>query len=199
MPVSRREGRLTIGLYNSYDRNRFTEAHRRTLARAGAVAAAFHCNLVTFAFPYHLMDPEDASLAKDPRRIAARVARSTTIGAAGTYFTDLAEAGRFHVEGDPGKGFPPQYGTPVLATSRVEGAASATGEALASRLSSGESLLLVVGIGPHGFPRSLEKVVRDRWDLTGRGMSLETCTALSAAPAILTTHLLHMRDLSHGA
>jgi len=46
------QGRMTIGLYNSYDRVKFHEAHRRALARAGPVALAFDANLATFGFPY---------------------------------------------------------------------------------------------------------------------------------------------------
>lgn len=197
-----RRGRLTLGLYNSYDRTRFAEAHRRALARAGTVAAAFDCNLVVFGFPFdrlRLESGDDETDLKDPRAVARLVAASTTIGEGGRYFVDLAEAGRFHLEDIPGKGFPPQYGTPVLSTRRVPTDESETSLGLARRLHHGESLLLVIGLGPHGFPKSLEKVVPARWDLTGQGMSLETCTALSAGPAILHTHLEHLAtdDTAH--
>ncbi len=184
-----RHGRVTLGIYNSYDRTRFAEAHRRALARAGAVAAAFGCNLVTFGFPFDRLDAPDVA-ARDTRSIARLVADSTTIGEGGRYFVELADAGRFHIEDMPGRGFPPQYGAPVLATSRVAPGEGVTAAGLAARLARGESILLIVGLGPHGFPASLEKIVRDRWDITGRGLSLETCTAMSAAPAILHA-LLH--------
>jgi hypothetical protein len=45
-------GRLTLGLYNSYDARRFLEAHRRALVRAAPLALAFDANLATFGFPY---------------------------------------------------------------------------------------------------------------------------------------------------
>ncbi|MCX6657115.1 MAG: DUF531 family protein, partial [Euryarchaeota archaeon] len=45
-------GRVTIGLFNSYDPVKFHESHRRALARAGPLALAFNCNLATFGFPY---------------------------------------------------------------------------------------------------------------------------------------------------
>ncbi len=45
-------GRVTIGLFNSYDPVKFHESHRRSLARAGPLALAFDCNLATFGFPY---------------------------------------------------------------------------------------------------------------------------------------------------
>lgn len=192
--MSRREGRLTLGLYNSYDRTRFTEAHRRALARAGTVAAAFDCNLVAFGFPFDRLEVGEEIDLGDARAVARLVADSTTIGEGGRYFEDLAEAGRFHVDDIPPKGFPPQYGKPILATSRIGDGTAFTGGTLAERLLHGESLLLIIGLGPHGFPKSLEKVVSERYELTGKGLSLETCTALSAIPAILSTHLEHLRQ-----
>src|SRR6059036_1755096 len=45
-------GRMTIGLYNSYDPARFAEAHRRAIARAAPIALAFDANLATFGFPF---------------------------------------------------------------------------------------------------------------------------------------------------
>src|SRR5438552_7704209 len=81
-------GRMTIGLYNSYDAVRFAEAHRRAIARAAPVALAFDANLATFGFPYQ----KDL---RTPREIAAWVSGTTSIGEAGKYLRDLAEAGRF--------------------------------------------------------------------------------------------------------
>lgn len=45
-------GRLTLGLYNSYDPRRFSEAHRRALVRAAPLALAYDANLATFGFPF---------------------------------------------------------------------------------------------------------------------------------------------------
>lgn len=184
---------MTLGLYNSYDPQRFAEAHRRALARAGAVASAFDTNLATFGFPFsdlaHQVGEElDVG---HPAQLARWVAQSTTIGKSGRYFIEIAEAGRFHVEALPKKGFPPQYGQTVLATSRVGPDANAKTQQLADELASGQSLLLVVGLGPHGFPRKIEQHAHALWDLTGKGVSMETCTALGAAPAILNAHLEH--------
>lgn len=188
-----RRGRLTIGLYNSYDPTRFAEAHRRALARAGAVAWAFDANLATFGFPFQDLAKrvdEELDVAR-PERIARWVAESTTIGSEGKHYVALAEKGRFHVEDLPKKGFPPQYGTTVLATSRVPDEENTPTEVLVEQLQSGRPLLLVIGLGPHGTPKRIEKHARHRWDLTGKGVSLETCTAIGAAPAILFAHLQH--------
>lgn len=182
-----RTGRLTIGLYNSYDPTRFVEAHRRALARAGATAWAFEANLVAFGFPFeHLAQREGEEFDPgQPVKIADWVADTTTIGSEGEHYVDLAEAGRFHIEEHPRRGFPPQYGTTVLATSRVPHAENTPTKDLVQMLASGRPLLLVIGLGPHGFPKRIEKHAKLRWDITDKGISLETCTALGAAPAIL--------------
>src|SRR5207249_11370818 len=94
-------GRMTIGLYNSYDPARFAEAHRRAIARAAPIALAFDANLATFGFPFErdLRTPVD---------IAAWISGTTSIGEAGTYLRDLARAGRFRTFAFPKRGFPPQ-------------------------------------------------------------------------------------------
>src|SRR5205809_5383929 len=66
-------GRMTIGLYNSYDPVKFAEAHRRALARAAPVALAFDANLATFGFPF------ERDL-RTPQQTAAWVSGTTTIG-----------------------------------------------------------------------------------------------------------------------
>ncbi len=184
---------MTLGLYNSYDPKRFAEAHRRALARAGAVACAFDTNLVTFGFPFSDLARQvgEALDLAHPERLAHWVAGSTTIGKNGRYFIELAEAGRFHMEDLPKKGFPPQYGKTVLATSRIARDTNADPQQLADELARGQSLLLVIGLGPHGFPRKTEQHAHALWDLTGKGVSMETCTALGAAPAILNAHLAY--------
>src|SRR5205809_6285266 len=93
-------GRMTIGLYNSYDPVKFAEAHRRALARAGPIALAFDANLATFGFPYE----KDL---RTPLETARWVSGTTSIGAGGTYPVALAEAGRCQTYALPGQGSPP--------------------------------------------------------------------------------------------
>ncbi len=167
-------GRISIGLFNTYDRSKFREAHRRALARAAPLAMAFDFNLVTFGFPF----PEDR---KTPVEIARFVADSTSIGAGGRYFIELAEAGRFHYFDLPKSGFPPQFGTPVITTSKPEMQEIGIKE-IAER-SSNESFLLVFGLGPHGMSRKEKTLGKYHLDLTGKGISMETCTAMGAVSA----------------
>jgi hypothetical protein len=166
-------GRVTIGLYNSYDPVKFHESHRRALARAGSLALAFDCNLATFGFPF------DNELTT-PVEIARWVSTTTSIGESGKYFVDLAEKGRYSRFDFPRKGFPPQLGVPVITTSKPSEEKRTTVEHLRESVSSGQSILLVFGLGPHGLPKGVFRAGELHVDVTGRGMSLETCTALGA-------------------
>jgi hypothetical protein len=171
------KGRVTIGLYNTYDRQKFREAHRRALARAAPLAMAFDFNLTTFGFPF----PEDR---RTPMEIAEFVADSTTIGEGGRYFLELAEKGRFMYFPYPRSGFPPQMGTPVITTSKpfVE---TISPEEIGKRSSFGESFLIVFGLGPHGMSKKEKELGRYHMDLTGKGISMETCTAMGAVSSVI--------------
>jgi hypothetical protein len=164
-------GRVTIGLFNSYDPVRFREAHRRALARAGPLALAFDCNLATFGFPY------DKELST-PAEIAAWVSTTTSIGEEGGYLVQLSEKGRFSAFDFPKKGFPPQLGEAIVTTRKPAKDRSVAPEEVRSMLRSGRSVLLVFGLGPHGLPKEVFGLSKKHLDITTRGMSLETCTAL---------------------
>ena len=170
-------GRINIGLFNTYDRSKFREAHRRALARAAPLAMAFDFNLATFGFPF----PDER---KTPMEIAKFVADSTSIGEGGKYFIELAEAGRFHYFELPKSGFPPQFGTPVITTSKPE-MQEISPEEIGERASKGESFLMAFGLGPHGMSKKEKKLGKYHLDLTGKGISMETCTAMGAVSAAI--------------
>jgi len=168
------KGRITIGLYNSYDPKRFAEAHRRAIARAGGLAMSFDMNLALFGFPF----PEGP---KTPVELAEWVAGTTSIGKHGGYFMDLAEKGRFMQFGYPEKkGFPPQLGEVILTTSKPDEKKQIRLDQLIDMLEHGQSVLLLFGIGPHGVPKKPSSMPKYNMDITPGGFSLETCTALGA-------------------
>lgn len=174
---------MTIALYNSYDRTKFREAHRRALARAGPIALAFDANLATFGFPY-------ASDLKTPREIARWVAGTTSIGERGAYLIELADAGRYATYEFPRRGFPPQLGDVVITTNRPEPAKARDARTLATLLRSGRSLCIVFGLGPRGLDdREIYPLGAHHFDATGRGLSLETATAIGAVPAAIRAWL----------
>lgn len=178
-------GRATIGLYNSYDQN-FREPHRRVIARAGDLAMAFDMNLVLFGFPI----PEET---RTPVEVAEWIAGTTSIGRHGDYFVDLAEKGRFQRFPYPSKGFPPQLGAPVLTTCRPDPSKQISVAQAAEMIESGQSLLLVFGIGPHGVPKDVMKIPKYNLDITPGGYSLETCAAIGAVCGALYSKLNYRR------
>ncbi|MCD6461307.1 MAG: DUF531 family protein [Thermoplasmata archaeon] len=171
-------GRITLGLYNTYDPARFAEAHRRAVTRLGPVAEAFDCNIVLFGFPF----PREL---RTPVEVADWLSEATTIGEGGRYFRTLAERGRVAIFPYIRKGFPPQLGIPVATTRKPDENKAATPEEISELLSSGRSVCLIFGLGPHGLGRDVREACEMHLDITGRGISLETCTALGAVPARL--------------
>ena len=169
----RRLGRMTIGLYNAYDPKTFREPHRRVIARAGDLALAFRMNLALFGFPL----PEDK---KTPKEVADYIAGTTSIGAHGDNFVQLAELGRFQTFPYPVKGFPPQLGKVVLTTCKPDPKKQLSTRELADMVGSGQSVLLLFGIGPHGTPDKIRPFCQHDFEVTGGKYSLETCTALGA-------------------
>jgi len=177
-------GRLTIGLYNSYDPVKFHESHRRALARAGPIALAFDCNLATFGFPFD-------SYLKTPIEVAKWISITTTIGQQGQYLLQLAQAGRFSNFSFVEKGgFPPQLGTIIVTTCRPERNKAVDAAFVAQLLRTRQSVCLIFGLGKKGLPKKIFKLGKYHLDITaGRGISLETCTALGAVPSKIMTYL----------
>lgn len=202
-------GRLTLGLYNSYDPRKFFEAHRRAIVRAAPLALAFDANLATFGFPFDDLaahggrTAENRARGKDARRgetedevklstpleIAEFVARSTSIATEVAPFVELARAGRFATFDLPKKGFPPQLGVVVLTTEHAECPKDTSARTIARELVDGKSQLLVFGLGPHGTPDDVRAMAQWEFDVTGKNHGLETATAMGAVVASIAAHV----------
>lgn len=178
--MAAREGRWTLGLYNSYDANHFHETMRRAIARAAPLCHAFGMNLSPIGFPFHAYrDKEGNAPAREtPQVIAQLVASSTSIGEGGEYLETLATEGRFQPIPFPAKGFPPQLGTVVLATRKPDPKKRADLRDVAFRTREGESFLFLVGLGPRGVPKDVHAQAALHLELTGSEKSLETATAM---------------------
>jgi len=134
---------------------------------------AFDCNLATFGFPY------DKELST-PVEIANWISTTTSIGESGAYLVELANKGRFSAFDFPKKGFPPQLGEVVVTTRKPSSERKASLSEVRSVLRSGRSVLLVFGLGPRGLPKEVFDIGQKHLDVTTKGLSLETCTALGA-------------------
>jgi len=173
---------MTLGLYNSLDPVKFSEAHRRDLARAAPIAAAFDLNLCVFGFPF-------SDDLRTPQDTARWLVTTTSIGQGGDWLVKLAESGRFQSFPLPKGGFPPQLGSVVMTTRRPDPKRAIGPERVAKMLKDGRSVLLVMGLGPRGLPERIREMGEFHMDVTGRGISLETCTAMGALAARIMTLL----------
>ncbi len=166
---------LTLGIVNTYDRIKLHEAHYRSIARAAPVAYAFGFNLALFDYPFKMSAEELVDFVKD----------KTTIGSSGKYLQELFAEGRFFVFDLPEGGFQPQFGMPVATTSHPAQEKKIGVEGLSEQVSKKKSFLFLIGLGPRGLQEELFVKARYHLDITGRGVSLETCTAIGAVPAII--------------
>lgn len=169
---------------------------RITLARAGPIALAFDCDLATFGFPFEqarLRKATRTQALRGPAEVAAFVSQTTSIGEGGEHFTALVESGRFAMHPFPGaSGFPAGLGQLVATTPNPDPAKRATPLQAAQELAAGRPQLLLFGLGPRGLPPEILEGAPRHLEITGRGISLETATALGALPAMVRAHLEHL-------
>ncbi len=169
---------LTLGLYNTYDKEKVVEAHYRGIARGAPIAYAYGFNLALVGFPYDFGKQELVEFVKD----------NTTIGASGLYLQKLYDEKRLYVMDVPEKGFPAQFGSLVVTTSKPEKKKNATADELADMMARNKPLFILIGLGRKGLPKEYFEMSQYQLDITGgKGISLETCTAIGAIAAKLST------------
>ncbi len=168
---------LTLGLVNTYDKIKVLDAHYRSIARAAPIAYSYGFALALFDYPFKM----------NAEQLCDYVADKTTIGRSGKYLIEMLEHNRFFVFDLPKKGFQAQFGVPVVTTSSPDPKKAITPVALADEILRGGSYLLLVGLGHKGLPKELFGRARHHLDITGKGIPLETCTAIGAVPAVLAT------------
>ncbi len=166
---------LTLGIVNTYDKIKIHEAHYRSIARAAPVAYAFDFNLALFDFPFKM----------NARELVEFVIEKTTIGGSGRYLQELFSTGRLFSFDLNGRGFQPQFGSSVAATSHPDPKKQIHLETLSEQILMKKSFLFLIGLGHKGLPQDLFDRSQYHLDITSRGVSLETCTAIGALPAIV--------------
>lgn len=170
--------RITFGIYNTYDPQKLREPHRRAIARAGALCAAFKINLALFGFPL-------AAEQSTPLEMADFVAKSTTIGQEGKYLLDIAGEGKVQIFDAVSRGFPPQLGISIATTCKPNAKKRITPGEVIEIIRYRKGVLLVLGLGPRGLTDDIKKICTYHLDITGKGYSLETCTAMGAIAGYL--------------
>lgn len=160
---------MFLCLYNSYDKLRVHDIHVRSVARAAPVCFVLGFHLVLLDFPEPMFE---------------RVVRSTTIGESGKFLEALKTSAKFS---ELTKKVP--LATLVVTTSRPDPDKKIDCQTLVELSVRGENLAFIVGLGRRGLPQTLRKKARYHWDVTDRGVSLETCTALGFIGARFATML----------
>lgn len=171
---------------------------RITLARAGPIAVAFDCDLATFGFPFEQARRRGATKSEPdvraPLQVAEFVAEGTGRGEGGEHVVALARESRFVLHPFPrGATFPAGVGHVVATTPSPDAGKMMTTLDVARELAAGRDRLLVFGLGPRGLPADVLAAAPRHLELTGKGVSLETATAIGAIPASIAAHLQHLR------
>jgi hypothetical protein len=161
--------RMTLILYNSYDKNRWHEAHKRAIARAAPICYAFDCNLAIINFPCNREDI---------------MSIETTIGNSGKYLIELINNNRFIITDK----YQAQFGTPIITTSKPDEKKIITPKEVANHLLK-KPCGVFVGLGRHGLPKNIINLSEYHLDITEKRVSLETCTAIASIPAVISTYL----------
>ncbi|WP_292381775.1 DUF531 domain-containing protein [Methanosarcina sp. UBA289] len=167
---------LTLGIVNTYDKIKILDAHYRAIARAAPICHAFGFHLALYDFPFKMTAEE----------LVAYVMEKTTIGESGSYLKILYEKNHLSVSDLPKKGFPSQFGEIVITTSKPDPKRQVTPIKIAEEALRNRSFLFLVGLGHKGLPKELFERGKYHLDITSKGLSLETCTAIGAIPAYLS-------------
>ncbi|MET1124137.1 MAG: DUF531 family protein [Archaeoglobaceae archaeon] len=160
---------IVLCLVNTYDKLKLHEAHLRAIARASALCYAFGFHLALLDFPFW----------KKPSEVIEEVANYTTIGD-GNYIRELE--GRLHIVDK----IPAHFGEVIATTPNPDRKKAID----ASRLSSLRSATFLIGLGRRGLPKELLEAARYHLDVTQRGVSLETCTAMGAIAMLIATKVV---------
>jgi len=163
---------LTMGIVNMYDKIKIVDAHYRAIARAAPICYAYGFSLALFDFPFKMNKDELVDFVMD----------KTTIGDSGKYLDLLNKEHHLFVSDLPPKGFPAHFGSVVTTTSMPYPQKVLTPLDVATGNMRKKSYLFLVGLGHKGLPKDLYERSEYHLDITMKGISLETCTAIGAIP-----------------
>ncbi len=157
---------MTICLVNTYDKLKLHEIHLRSVARASPLCYAYDFHLALLDFPFW----------KNEEELVRQVRDYTTIGEGGKYLEELKNANKLHII----EKIPAYFGDIIATTSKPEKDALDL-----DNLRKLRSACFLIGLGRKGLPKDLIRKAKHNFDVTFRGISLETCTAIGAIAAII--------------
>ncbi len=157
---SKGTGRHTLALVDGYSGG-LRAPHLRAIARAAPLCVAFDLDLVLMGFP-----------SDDAQALVAATTAETNIGEGARYAAELLAEGRLSLAGIKDMDWD-RLGTPVATTPHPVADRIVTDLAAVPA-----PICLLVGLGRQGLPKFLLNTSGHHYELTGRGISLETATAM---------------------
>ncbi len=153
---------IVFCLVNTYDKLKLHEIHLRSIARAIPLCYAYDFHLALYEFPFW----------RNVREVVEDVVNYTTIGDPSYAYT-LLEGNRIHLIDS----FPAHFGDLIATTPNPDRKKALSFEEMV-RVISERSTTFLIGLGRRGLPKDLMERARYHFEATGRGVSLETCTAM---------------------
>jgi hypothetical protein len=162
---------ITLGLVNTYEGKTLKDTHIRAVARAAPLCIAYNLNLALFNFP-----------VADPDVLIKKVENQTHISRAGKPISSLYEQGSLKMMELPKEQVHPDLGLLVATTSKPHEEKQLP---LEKMLEKKVPICFLMGLGSRGLPKNILKLAKYHLELTGKGISLETCTAMGVLAAFL--------------
>ncbi len=156
---------IVLCLVNTYDKLKLHEIHLRTIARAAPLCYAYDLHLALMDFNFW----------KNEEEMVKQVADYTTIGEHGRYAIELLKAGKIHLIDK----IPAHFGEVIATTSKPDEKKRISFEEMRDLIRR-KSATFLIGLGRRGLPKDVMKKAKYHYDVTEKGISLETCSAMGA-------------------
>jgi|Deesub1362A_J573_1020465.scaffolds.fasta_scaffold00115_23 hypothetical protein len=170
-PKTGKAKKITLALFNTYKGKKLRDPLIRAIARAAPVCYAFDLNLCLIGFP-----------ASNTGEVISIVEAESKIGEGESFIRRLKEEGRLFIIKDL-KSIPPHLGEIVATTSNPDQKKSTS---LTEIVQDNNVLCILIGLGGQGLPKHILASARRHLEITGKGVPLETCTAIGAIGALLS-------------
>jgi len=161
---------IVFCLVNTYDKLKLHEIHLRTIARAAPLCYAYDLHLALMDFNFWRNEEE----------MVKQVVDYTTIGEHGRYAMELLKAGRIHLI----EKIPAHFGETIATTSKPDEKKKIGFEEMRDLIRR-RSVTFLIGLGRRGLPKEIMKKAKYHYDVTEKGISLETCSAMGAIAAAI--------------
>jgi len=160
---------IVFCLVNTYDRLKLHEIHLRSIARAIPLCYAFDFHLALYEFRFW----------KSAEDLVRDVVEYTTIGEP-EYAYSMLERNRIHLIDS----FPAHFGELIATTPEPDEKKSLSFEEMV-RVIRERSTTFLIGLGRRGLPKDLMEKAKYHFEATGKGVSLETCTAMGVIATVI--------------